>query len=91
MSAAESPGKRLTAITHGSPNSVDDAQVRAQVRDAALERRDAAVGVAAVVLQRLHGGDEHDGARARFRLVRQTMSTNFSKPMSAPKPLSVTT
>ena len=46
---------------------------------------------AAVVLDRPHRGDEHDRARLSGSPKRQTMSKNFSIPMSEPKPDSVTT
>ncbi len=43
--------------------AVDDADVARHVRGPCLDLGQAAVDVAAVVLERLHGGDEHDGAR----------------------------
>ena len=41
----------------------NDREVRGQVRGAALDRGDPTLGIAAVMLQRLHGRDEHDRAR----------------------------
>ncbi len=46
------------------PELRHDVEVPREVRCAALDRGDAAVGLAAVVLERPHGGDEHDRARA---------------------------
>ena len=54
----------MTATTAFSPNSADDCEVAGEVRRAALDRRNAAVGLAAVMRERADGGDEHDRARA---------------------------
>src|SRR5207248_5955783 len=44
----------------------DDPEVADEIRRAALDDVDAAVGIAAVVLQRLHRRDEHGRARAQL-------------------------
>ena len=72
------------------PELAHDADVAGEVGGARLDRLDAAVRIAGVVLQRLHGRDEHT-ASGRSLPARQTMWKNFSIPMSEPKPLSVTT
>ena len=68
----------------------DETDVRRQIRRAAFDCLDAALRVAAVVLERLRRRDDDGGAGTRSA-ARQTMSTSFSKPMSDPNPLSVTT
>ena len=45
--------------------AVDDPDVACEVRRAGLDLRRASVEVAAVVLERSHGGDEHDRARSQ--------------------------
>ena len=47
------------------PELLDDGEMAREVRRPALDRGDAAVGLAAVVLECADGGDEHDGARAK--------------------------
>ena len=69
----------------------DVPEVPLEIRGAALDRVEAALGLAAVVLERLGGGHEHDRARRAAPPTRQMMLKNFSIPMSDPKPDSVTT
>ena len=58
-----SPGKRLTATTALSPNSATIREVRARFAAPRSIAADAAVGLAAVVLERADRRDEDDGAR----------------------------
>jgi hypothetical protein len=53
----------LTATTASSPNSRTDAEVADEIRRARLDHLGASLGVAPVVLERLHRDDEHHGAR----------------------------
>ena len=63
ISSSVSPGKRLTATTALSPNSRTIPRWRARFAAPRLDRLGAAVGIAAVVLERLDRRDEHDRAR----------------------------
>ena len=62
-SSSSSPGNRFTATTQVSAELAHDRDVRGQVLGAPLDRREPALRIAAVVLQRLRRRDEHDGAR----------------------------
>ena len=92
ISSSLSPGRRLTATTAGHAEARDVLEVAAQVRRSRARSRPARRrSLAAVVLHRAHRRDEHDRARLELARSRQTMSKNFSMPMSEPKPDSVTT
>ena len=72
------------------PEAGDDAEVPREVRGAALDRVEPSVRVAAVVLER-RAVATSTTALGLSPPARQTMSKNFSIPMSEPKPDSVTT
>ncbi len=66
ISSSVSSGKRLTATTALEPELPDDPQVAGEVGRAGLDRLGAPVGIATVVLERLHRGHEHDGTRRQL-------------------------
>ena len=57
-------GEAVDRDDRPQPEPGDDLEVPREVRGAALDRVEPAVRVAAVVLERLRGRDEHDRARA---------------------------
>ena len=95
--------KRLTATTAGMPKSFDVLDLLFEVGAARGEGLEVLVAEALVErlagrdlepagvgLQGADGRDEDDARPGRGRMTRHLMLKNFSTPMSAPKPLSVT-
>ena len=89
-SSSVSPGRRLTATTAGIPNSLDDPQMAAHVGHAGLRAASGAVPSPPWCLT-ARTVVTSTTAFGRRLPKRQTMSKNFSIPMSDPNPDSVTT
>ena len=87
-SSSVSPGKRLIATTAFSPNSFTIPRWRCMLAAPRSIASTPPSGSSPWCLS-ARGGHEDDGVR-RSPPTRQTMSKNFSMPMSEPKPDSVT-
>ena len=102
-SASVSVGNLLTATTTGIPESLGVANVGGQISHARFQQRNIFLGIrlvqrassydarsAAVHLQGADGSHQHHAVGEQTRITALDVE-NFSMPMSAPKPDSVTT
>ena len=97
-SSSVSSGRRLTATTAGQPELAHDPEVAVEVRDPGLDRRQSVASLLAPGLSSsppwcfsARTVATRTIALGTMPPARQTMSMNFSIPMSEPKPDSVIT